>query len=189
MTQFMYNNAWNEITGKMSFEVNYKYYLKVWRDSQVHESQSQKAILNIAEFKKLHTDLIKRIEGQKRQTIEIKSYEVDERIYLQTDNMQTKKKSKKLMNKSIESFMIKKNIKKLSYKLDLSQEMQIYSVFHTSMLQQCNQFISLQATSMPVELKNKYEVEEILEKRIISEEAHYLIKWKEYDALKSMWKP
>ena len=30
-----------------------------------------------------------------------------------------KKKSKKLINKSIESFMIKKNIKKLSYKLNL----------------------------------------------------------------------
>jgi len=54
--------------------------------------------------------------------------------------------------------------------------MQIHSVFYASMLQQCNQFISLQATSMPVELKNKYEVKEILEKRIISEEAHYLVK-------------
>ncbi len=31
-----------------------------------------------------------------------------------------KKKSKKLMNKNIELFMIKRNIKKLSYKLDLS---------------------------------------------------------------------
>jgi len=31
-----------------------------------------------------------------------------------------KKKSKKLINKSIESFMIKKNIKELSYKLNLS---------------------------------------------------------------------
>jgi len=29
---------------------------------------------------------------------------------------------------------------------------------------------------MSVELKNKYEVENILEKRTISEEAHYLIK-------------
>ncbi len=63
--------------------------------------------------------------------------------------------------------------------------MQIHSVFYASMLQQCNQFISLQVTSMPVELKNKYEVKEILEKRIISEEAHYLVKWKEYDALES----
>ncbi len=63
--------------------------------------------------------------------------------------------------------------------------MWIHSVFHASMLQWCNQFISLQATSMSVELKIKYEVENILKKRMISEEAHYLIKWKEYDALKS----
>jgi len=87
-----------------------------------------------------------------------------------------KQKSKKLINKNIESFMIKRNIKKLSYELDLLQEMQIHSVFHASILQQCNQFISLQITSMSVELKNKYKVENILEKRMISEKAHYLIK-------------
>jgi len=66
--------------------------------------------------------------------------------------------------------------------------MWIYSVFYTLMLQQCNQFISLQVTSMPVKLKIKYEVENILKKRMINEKAHYLIKWKEYDALKSTWK-
>ncbi len=66
--------------------------------------------------------------------------------------------------------------------------MWIHSVFHTSMLQQCNQFISLQVTSMSVELKIKYEVENILEKRMINEKAYYFIKWKEYDALKSIWK-
>ena len=66
MAQFMYNNAQNEITEKTSFEVNYEYYLKVWRDLWVHESQSQKAMLNIAELKKLHIELMKRIEEQKR---------------------------------------------------------------------------------------------------------------------------
>ena len=54
------------------------------------------------------------------------------------------------------------------------------------MLQQCNQFISLQVTSMSVEPKTEYEVENILEKRMISEKAYYLIKWKEYDALESI---
>jgi len=77
-------------------------------------------MLNIVELKKLHTDLMKRIEGQKGQTTEIKSFEVDEKVYLQMDNIWTKRKSKKLMNKSIRSFMIKRNIKELSYKLDLS---------------------------------------------------------------------
>jgi len=48
----------------------------------VHESQSQKAMLNIAELKKLHIELMKRIEEQKKQTTEIKSFEIDEKIYL-----------------------------------------------------------------------------------------------------------
>jgi len=39
-------------------------------------------MLNIVELKKLYTDLIKRIEGQKKQTTEIKSYEIDEKVYL-----------------------------------------------------------------------------------------------------------
>jgi len=72
--------------------------------------------------------------------------------------------------------MIKRNIKELSYKLYLLQGMQIHSVFHASMLQHCNQFISLQATSTSVELKSKYKVENILDKRMISGEAHYLVK-------------
>jgi len=39
-------------------------------------------MLNIIELKKLHIDLMKRIEEQKKQIIEIKSFEVDEKIYL-----------------------------------------------------------------------------------------------------------
>ncbi len=66
--------------------------------------------------------------------------------------------------------------------------MWIHSVFHTLMLQQCNQFISLQVTSTSVESEIKYEVENILKKRMISEKVHYLVKWKEYDTLKSTWK-
>ncbi len=66
--------------------------------------------------------------------------------------------------------------------------MWIHSVFYASMLQQCNQFISLQIKSISVESEIKYEVENILEKRMINKEAHYLIKWKEYDALESTWK-
>ncbi len=77
-------------------------------------------MLNIVKLKKLYINLTKRIKGQKRWTTEIKSYKIDEKIYLWINNIWMKKKSKKLMNKNIESFMIKRNIKKLSYELDLS---------------------------------------------------------------------
>jgi len=101
---------------------------------------------------------------------------VEERVYLRTNNIHIKQRSKKLNNKSIESFKIKRNIKGLSYKLDLLKKMQIHSIFHASMLQCCNQFIPLQTTEMFVESDKEYQVENILKKRIISKKAHYLVK-------------
>jgi len=132
--------------------------------------------LNIAKIKKLHRDLTNRIQQQSEQTTEVKSFVIEERVYLRTNNIHLKQRSKKLNNKSIESFKVKRNIKRLSYKLDLLKKMQIHSVFHVSMLQCCNQFIPLQIIEMSVELNKEYQVENILEKRMISRKAHYLIK-------------
>jgi len=97
-----------------------------------------------------------RIQQQSRQTTEIKPFEVEERVYLRTDNIHVKQRSKKLNNKSIKPFEIKRNIKELSYKLDLLKEMQIHSVFHAFMLQCCNQFIPLQINKTSVESDKEY---------------------------------
>jgi len=112
--------------------------------------------LNIAEIKKLHRDLTNRIQQQPEQTTKIKSFVVEERVYLRTNNIHVKQRSKKLNNKSIKPFKIKRNIKGLSYKLGLPKKMQIHSVFHVLMLQCCNQFIPLQTTEMSVELDEDY---------------------------------
>ncbi len=71
----------------------------------------------------MHKDLTNRIQQQTEQTTEMKPFEVKERVYLRTDNIHVKRRSKKLNNKSIEPFKIKRNIKGLSYKLDLLKEM------------------------------------------------------------------
>jgi len=128
------------------------------------------------EIKKLHRNLTNRIQQQSEQMTEVKPFVVEERVYLRTDNIHVKQRSKKLNNKSIKLFKIKRNIKRLSYKLDLLKKMQIHSVFHVSMLQCCNQFIPLQITETFVELNKEYQVENILEKQMISGKAHYLIK-------------
>jgi len=44
------------------------------------------------------------------------------------------------------------------------------------MLQHCNQIISLQVIKTSVELNEEYEIENILKKRMISEEIHYFVK-------------
>jgi len=104
----------------------------------------------------LHKNLTSRIQQQTEQTTEIKPFEVEERVYLRTDNIHVKRRSKKLNNKSIKLFKIKRNIKRLSYKLDLLKEMQIHPVFHAFMLQCCNQFIPLQIIEMSVEPDEEY---------------------------------
>ncbi len=187
MAQFVYNSARSETTGKTPFLENYGYHPKVWRDPQEHGSKSQKVILDIADMRKLHANLTTKIQQQTGQETDAEPFKVGEKVYLRTDNIQAKGKSKKLMNKSIEPFRVVWNIKGLSYELSLSQEMWIHSVFHASMLQRCNQFISLQTKPTPVEPENEYEVEDILGKRMISEEAHYLVKWKGYDTSESTW--
>ncbi len=126
-------------------------------------------------MKKLYRDLANRIQQQSEQTTEVKPFAVEERVYLRTNNICVKQRSKKLNNKSIKLFEIKRNIKGLSYELNLLKKMQIHSVFHASMLQCCNQFIPLQTIETPVELNKEYQVENILEKRMISGKAHYLI--------------
>ncbi len=188
-TQFAYNNTQNETTEETPFQANYEYNPKVWQELQAHKSQSQKAILDITEIKKLHRDLANRIQQQPEQTTEVKTFVVEERVYLRTNNIQVKQRSKKLNNKSIRPFKIKRNIKGLSYELDLLKKMQIHSVFHAFMLQSCNQSIPLQTIEMSVEPDKEYQVENILEKRMISGKAHYLIKWKGYDTSENTWEP
>jgi len=148
--QFAYNNTQNETMGETPFWANYEYNSKVWQEPQAHGSQSQKVILDIAEIKKLHKDLTNRIQQQSEQTTEVRPFAVEERVYLRTDNIHVKQQSKKLNNKSIELFEVKRNIKGLSYELDLLKEMQIHSVFHAFMLQCCNQSIPLQTTETSV---------------------------------------
>ena len=118
----------------------------------------------------------------------VTSYKIGEKIYLWTDNIKIKWVSKKLDHQSIESFMIKRNIKNLSYELDLSVNMRIHSVFHAFMLQLCDQFILLQIKPTSVESDEEYDVERILGKKTINETVHYLVKWKGYDTSESTWK-
>jgi len=185
--QFVYNNTQNETMRETPFQANYEYNPKVWQEPQAHRSWSQKTILNITEIKKLHKDLTNRIQWQTGQMIEKKPFKVEERVYLRTNNIHVKQRSKKLNNKSIEPFKIKRNIKGLSYELDLLKKMRIHSVFHAFMLQCCNQSIPLQIIKTPVEPNEEYQVKNILRQRMISGKTHYLIKWKEYNTSENTW--
>jgi len=131
---------------------------------------------------------MKRLEEQKEKKTEFESFWVEKKIYFQMNNIQMKIKSKKLNNKSIESFKIVRDIKKISYELNLFKEMWIHLIFYAFMLQHCNQIISSQIIKMSVEFNKEYEIKNILEKKMISEKIYYLVKWKRYNISENIWK-
>ena len=61
-------------------------------------------------------------------------YKVDNEVFLSTKNIRTERPSKKLDNKNISSFKIKKLVRS-SYQLELPYTMKIYNVFHPNLLQ------------------------------------------------------
>jgi hypothetical protein len=103
-----------------------------------------------------------------RQTTEIKP------LWLKRSLSKNRQHSYKTKKQEVEqqehkTVQNQRNIKKLSYELDLLKKMQIHSVFHVFMLQCCNQFISLQIIETFVESDEEYQVENILKKWMISE--------------------
>ena len=185
--QYVYNNAKNKIMKIMSFFANYEHHFNIKRQSQKHLIKSQQIMINVTKLKWLHKDLSRQLQTQCERLIMIKAFEMKKKMYLQTDNIKTKQKNKKLNYKSIESFRILKNIKDLSYELKLPVKIKIHFVFYAFMFQQCNQDLSIQIIETLIESDDKYEVETILEKKMISREPYYLIKWKEYDVSENIW--
>ena len=143
-------------------------------------------MIDVIKLKQLYKDLNKQLQTQQGKSIMMKSYKMKKKVYLQINNIRTKWKSKKLNYRNIESFIILKNIKNLSYELNLSAKIKIHFIFHAFMLQWCDQDISIQIIETSIELNNKYEVEIILEKRMISEKFYYFIKWKKYNILENI---
>jgi len=90
------------------------------------------------------------------------------KVYLFIRNIATKKSSKKLNYKKIGPFKIKRNIKSISFKLDLPKIIKIYPVFYILLLKLANKKIPV------IKISKKYikgffiyNVEKILDKQNI----------------------
>ena len=99
-------------------------------------------------------------------------------IWLSTKNLRTKKSSKKLNYKMIKIFSN-------ACRLECSKSMKIHNTFHTSLLKSTivdflfNQTQS-SSSSVMINEKEKYEIEKILNFRLLRNILHYKIQWKNY---------
>jgi len=114
-----------------------------------------------------------------------------DKVYLLYRNIKTKRPSDKLDHKKLGSFRIERVLGPVNYKLTLSKTMNIYPVFHISLLEPAPPGAPAAPVTEidPVNPNAEYEVEAILDYQYIRDQVKYLIKWKGYPHLENSWEP
>ncbi|CAG8622037.1 7437_t:CDS:2 [Paraglomus occultum] len=103
--------------------------------------------------------------------------------------------TRKLSPKYLGPYTISAKISSTSYRLDLPSTLKIHPVFHVSMLKPYQQFeeFNREAPPQPIIIPEsneaKYEVEQILDKRLIRNKTQYLVKWLCYPLHDATWEP
>jgi Chromo (CHRromatin Organisation MOdifier) domain len=97
-------------------------------------------------------------------------------------NIQTKQPSTKLDHKKLGLFKIKKVAELINYELVLPKAMNIYPVFHISLLELAllGAPLVLVTEIEPVNPNTIYKVKEILDHKQVRGQVKYLVKWKGY---------
>ena len=122
----------------------------------------------------------------------IKEFNKNDLIMLFIKNIKQRKSSKKLSHKFIDSFRIKKAVRKQTYRLILFFSYRIHNVFHVFYLKSYksrkkDDDISDFISSKLVNDEKISEIEKILQKKNVKETIYYLIKWKDWSLEYNQW--
>ena len=101
-------------------------------------------------------------------------FQKEDKIYLNIKNLNLKNEIKKLKHIAKESFLIKRNIKNVTYELRISGT-KIHKTFNANNLTLANLTISVAKELKVKNKKKKYEVNRILDERKIKERTEFLI--------------
>lgn len=126
-------------------------------------------------------------------------FKIGDKVLLSTKNINNpidkNRPTRKLAPKYIGPYIIEAIISKTAYKLELPTELKIHPVFHISLLKPYKESDKFQRPTPPPAIyipetnQDEYEVEMILDKRIIRKKPQYLIKWVGYPLHDATWEP
>ena len=107
-------------------------------------------------------------------------------------HIQTTRPSTKLDFKRLGKFRILEKLSSHVYRLDLPLTMKVHPVFHISLLEPCGTDPLIGQTQPPpppivVDNEEEWEVEEILDSRLVGKTLKYLVRWLGYDH--PTWEP
>jgi transposase InsO family protein len=112
------------------------------------------------------------------------------------DPVQTNRPTRKLAPKFMGPYKIEKVISTTAYRLKLPSNLKIHPVFHVSMLKpykenltDFNRDLPPPPEIIPETNEEEYEVEIILDKKLVRRKPFYLVKWKGYPLHDATWEP
>ena len=176
MTQLTLSSKHSDTTKVTPFYANFE------RESNLLDFKQSKVLADAAEkqiktLRIVHNNIMRMQQhffkyiNKKRKIAPLLKKE--NKIYLLTKNLKTKKSSKKLDHVKIDSFFIKKVKGLRTYELDLLKEIRVFSVFNISLLESADPNTLIQkAFHFESDEEEIYTVEKILEKK----NQQYLVK-------------
>jgi hypothetical protein len=205
MTEYAFNAFISTITQMSSFLVNYEFESRMSFDhvefaenmtrDRINKFKRREIVFTMKNIWKLAKEHMKKSQQNQaiyanKHRITTSDYQVKNQVWLSIKNIQIDRSFRKLDHKMLESFKILKK-RDNSYKLELSIEMNIHSVFHISLLRKnfddslSRQIIS-SLSSIVIDDEQKFDVENIVDSRLTSrafnKRLQYKIRWIEHSS-------
>jgi len=199
--EFAFNNKMHTATKMSSFQVNYGRELRMGFDIR-KKGKNEKAEEFVKEMKERHEEaraaLVKSQEEMKRQADknrkEAEEYRVGNKVLISTKDFLKelmKKATKKLMEKFIGPYVVRKIVLENAVELELPASLRIHLVVNVRRIVKYREQVEGQKKIPlpPVEVvsKKEYEVEEILDRQERRGKTKYLVKWKGHMTEENTW--
>ncbi|QRV96903.1 Retrotransposable element Tf2 protein [Ceratobasidium sp. AG-Ba] len=188
IAEFCHNNQVNSATGKTAFETVYGMHPR-W-DLTDLEVNAPNATDMANSMQEIWDEVIASMEFHKsKEDAPKREYKIGDKVWLVSQNVTTRRPSKKLDSKKLGPFVISEKISSHAYRLDLPKTMKSYNVFHINLLAPFTEdkdFHRRQARPPPIiteEGEEQYEVDHVVAWEQRKNGLYYQIRWKGYDPI------
>ena len=119
----------------------------------------------------------------------VASFQIKDKVLLQSINIHTLQSKKKIDHKQLRSFRILNKIDIQAYKLELFERYDaIHSIFHVSLLKFWHsRDENLKSQIILIEEKEKWKIKKIIDQRIKKEKIKYLVQWVDLSFYENFW--
>jgi hypothetical protein len=197
MAEFSYNNAMHSATGMSPFRCLYG------RDPTMTLSKVQTEVPKAndtadklpgiwdktsAALKLAKERMAGREPGEVQDT-----FEVGEKVWLDSRNLRLKTNSTKLTDRRLGPFEVTEKLLERVYHLKLPDNLRIHDIFYVGLLSKVNEDPARPIVQEPgpleIEGEEEYEVEEIIDSERCPNGWYYRVKWKGYGPESNTWEP